>query len=211
MKINQILLAALSCLSLSGIASAGALTWIDRDPDTGVGPLKYLSVGGTTSYTSTFNIADAGYDPTKHVIDSIIAKFAFADDADRKDGDKSGQDKEEYVDVILGSVTLWNDLEVDGDHDSPTSSYDWWITDNLFGNLTIKNDLAFDGIISYSVAIQDKKGSKDTYLKIAELCVTGDLKPTPDTQSVPDGGTTIALLGVSLLGLHGLRRKLTGA
>jgi hypothetical protein len=31
------------------------------------------------------------------------------------------------------------------------------------------------------------------------------------TQGVPDGGTTIALLGVSLLGLHGIRRKLARA
>ncbi len=32
-----------------------------------------------------------------------------------------------------------------------------------------------------------------------------------NTASVPDGGTTIALLGVSLLGLHSIRRKLAGA
>jgi hypothetical protein len=31
--------------------------------------------------------------------------------------------------------------------------------------------------------------------------------PTPPTGSVPDGGTTLALLGLSLAGLAGLQRK----
>ncbi|MES2474885.1 MAG: VPDSG-CTERM sorting domain-containing protein [Verrucomicrobiota bacterium] len=35
----------------------------------------------------------------------------------------------------------------------------------------------------------------------------GQFSWSSSTNSVPDGGTTIALLGLSLLGLHGIRRK----
>ncbi|MEO0018676.1 MAG: motif, partial [Verrucomicrobiota bacterium] len=35
----------------------------------------------------------------------------------------------------------------------------------------------------------------------------GSTQVTANLQSVPDGGTTLALLGCSMLGLGGLRRK----
>jgi len=38
---------------------------------------------------------------------------------------------------------------------------------------------------------------------------TGSSFSWSSTAAVPDGGTTIALLGVSLLGLHGIRRRLS--
>ena len=62
--------------------------------------------------------------------------------------------------------------------------------------------------MNYSVTIQDLSGSKSTYLKIAELTVTGDPKKTTTGQPVPDGGATLALLGATLMGLGVIRRKL---
>lgn len=206
MKLNQILLAASSLLAFSGAASAGAITWVDRDPNTGVGPLQYLSVGGTSTYSSTFDITTVGFVPGQFNIDSILVKFAFADNATSADTG-SGSDGFEYVDISLGSVKIWNDLEVDGDHSNAPLSYDWY-SQSLFGNATILGDLNADGILNYSVTIQDLSGSKNTYLKIAELTVTGDPKKTTTGQPVPDGGATLALLGATLMGLGVIRRKL---
>ena len=205
MKLNNVLRAALSLISFSGAVSAGAITWIDRDPNTGVGPLKYLSVDGNSTYSSTFDITTAGFVPGQFNIDSILVKFAFSDDATSADTG-SGSDGFESVDITLGSLKIWNDLEVDGDHSNAPLSYDWY-SQSLFGNATILGDLNADGILNYSVTIQNLSGSKDTYLKIAELTVTGDPKRTTTGQSVPDGGATLALLGAALMGLGIIRRK----
>ena len=198
MKLNQILLATLSLLSFSGAASAGAISWVDRDPDTTMGPLQYLSVSGTSTYSSTFDITTAGFIPGQFIIDSINVKFAFADDA---------SDSDEFVDIVLGGVKIWDDLEVDGTHANAPVSYEWF-SQSVFGNATILGDLNSDGILNYSVTVQNLSGSKDTYLKIAELTVTGDPKRTTTGQPVPDGGATLALLGAALMGLGAIRRKL---
>ena len=187
----------MSLLSFSGAVSAGAISWVDRDPDVGVGPLRYLSINGITTYSSTFDITTAGFIPGQFIIDSVNVKFAFADDT---------SDAEEYVDIFLGGVKIWDDLEVDGSHNNAPVSYEWF-TQGVFGNATIMGDLNADGILNYSVTVQNI-GSRDTYLKIAEMTVTGDPKRTTTGQPVPDGGATLALLGASLMGLGALRRKL---
>lgn len=210
MKITQLLFAALSLLSFSAAATAGSITWTDRDPNSTNGPLKYLYDPGNTqrdTYSSTFNLFDAGFRPGDFTIDSILVKFAFSDDADRVDGSSGGKDGFEYVDITVGTVKIWNDLEVDGDHDNAPDSYDWY-SESVFGNADIFNDLNADGILNYSVTVQNMSGSKDTYLKITELTVTGNPKPRSSGNPVPDGGATLALLGVALMGLGAIRRKL---
>ncbi|MES2466987.1 MAG: VPDSG-CTERM sorting domain-containing protein [Verrucomicrobiota bacterium] len=202
MKIKQLVWTAAAVLALSNIASASAITWVDRDPDSGNGPLQFLSENGTTVFTSTFNIIPAGFIPGSHLVDTINVKFAFSDD----DSDTQN----EYVDITVGGFKIWNDLEVDGTHVSAPTSYEWF-SQGLSGNMSILGDINADGILAYSVTIQNLSTSwraEDTYLKIAELTAGGDFKPRTTGTPVPDGGATLGLFGVGLLGLGAIRRKL---
>lgn len=205
MKLTQVLPAALLLIAFSTAATAGSLTWVDRDPGSGSDP-QLLRISRTETFQSTFNIAADGFNPGIHIIDSINAMFAFSDDADSRDGTSGSRDDVEFVDVSVGGFKIWDDLQVDGDHDNSPSSYHW-VNQDLFGYTSILSDLSSDGIVSYSITIQNR-GSKDTYLKVAQLTATGDLKTTTPKKSVPDGGTTVGLFGVVLLGLGAIRRKL---
>lgn len=205
MKIKQLVWTAAAVLALSNIASASAITWVDRDPDSGNGPLQFLSENGTTVFSSTFNIIPAGFIPGTHLVDTINVKFAFSDD----DSDS----QTEYVDITVGGFNIWNDLEVDGTHVNAPTSYEWF-SQGLSGNMSILGDINADGILAYSVTIQNLDTSRrsyteDTYLKIAELTAGGDFKPRTTGTPVPDGGATLGLFGLGLLGLGAVRRKLS--
>lgn len=65
------------------------------------------------------------------------------------------------------------------------------------------NDLNADGILSYSVKIPNISGNTDdVWLKWAKLEVTTECR------QVPDGGATLSLLGLGLMGLVAVRRRL---
>lgn len=203
MKIKQLVWTAAAVLALSNTVSASAITWVDRDPDSGNGPLQFLSENDTTVFTSTFNIIPAGFIPGTHLVDTINVKFAFSDD----DSDT----QTEYVDITVGGFNIWNDLEVDGTHANAPTSYEWF-SQGLSGNLSILGDINADGILAYSVRIQNLSTSwraEDTYLKIAELTAGGDVKPRTTGTPVPDGGATLGLFGLGLLGLGAIRRKMS--
>ncbi len=209
MKIKQLLWTAATVLALSNTVSASAITWVDRDPDSGNGPLQFLSENGTTVFSSTFDITTAGFIPGTHLVDTINVKFAFSDD--------NSDSQTEYVDIFLGSgltkTKIWDNLEVDGTHTNAPTSYEWF-SQNLSGNLLLLGDLNADGIIAYKVTIQNLDTSwcsntEDTYLKIAQLTATGNLKPRTTGTPVPDGGATLGLFGLGLLGLGAIRRKLS--
>ncbi len=202
MKIKQLLWTAAAVLALSNTVSASAITWVDRDPDSGNGPLEFLSENGTTVFSSTFNIIPAGFIPGTHLVDTINVKFAFSDD--------NSDSQTEYVDITVGGFKIWNDLEVDGTHANAPTSYEWF-SQGLSGNLSILGDINADGVLAYSVKIQNLSnswsGTEDTYLKIAELTAGGDFKPRTTGTPVPDGGATLGLFGLGLLGLGAIRRK----
>ncbi len=48
------------------------------------------------------------------------------------------------------------------------------------------------------------------FLSQGNSAANGNFSWNSTTHSVPDGGATVALLGLSLLGLHGVRRKVVG-
>lgn len=211
MKIKQTLWTAGVAFSLLSGANAALITWVDRNPSTGNGPIVLLSENGTTSYSSFFDITTLDAGPTPfiagtHQATTIDVRFAFADD---------DSDDAESVDIFLGSIVLpiWNNEQVDGNHSNAPTNYDW-VSGSLTGNLTLLGDLNADGKLAYTVTIQNldtsrRSDTEDTWLKIAELTATGDRKPGNNGNPVPDGGATLGLFGLGLLGLGAIRRKLS--
>ena len=209
MKLKN-LTAAFALLGLT--VSASAITWVDRDPDSGNGPLDFLyesypndGVGSDYTYYGNFNIAQDGYNQSKHEITGIWADFAFSDDNLNQGDYGNDRDWREEVDIymgsnsVLGEVKIANDLEVDGSN----SSYDWHSFD-LSSNAKILGDLQ-NGYINYRIRLDPNysdwhKGREDTYLRIAKIEVHG--------REVPDSGTTLSLLAFTLLGFVGLKRRL---
>ena len=185
MKLRHLFAIAATSLVLAN--SSSAITWVDRDPDSGNGPLKFLTENNRT-FSSTFNILDNGYNPATMVVQSATVKFAFADD--------SANDAEEFVNIYLDNTLFQAMLEVDGIH--PFSSYAWYQFSVTGAHLASLQD----GILDYKVKLQNTSGTNDTYLKIAQLDATGT------TRSVPDHSSTIPLLAFGLMGLASLRQWL---
>jgi hypothetical protein len=166
-------------------ASAANLVWTDVDLE---GPAyRYLTANPswyqTSYYESSFNILNDGFNPATMDVSSAYVKFAFADD--------SSSDSGEWVDIKLGGNLRFDDVEVDGTWWN--QAYDW-VSGGLSGSFLA--DLQ-DGILTYKVKVV----SGDTYLKEAKLIAKGDYS------RVPDGGSTVALLGAGLLGLLALKRR----
>ena len=178
------LLFATVAVSFVLASSSSAITWVDRDPDSGSGPLKFLTESSKT-YSSTFNILEKGYNPATMLVQSATVKFAFADD--------STNDPEEYVNIYLDNTLLVANLEVDGTH--PLSSYAWYQFSVTGAHLASLQD----GILDYKVKLQNTSGTNDTYLKITQLDATGT------TRSVPDHGSAIPLFALGLVSLASLR------
>jgi hypothetical protein len=155
--------------------AASAITWIDEDNGD---PLKFLR-SWDPSYSSTFNILNDGYDPATMQVNSAVASFAFADDSDSS---------YEYVNVYLDGNLFINGQEVDGTHQNVPVSYDWY-HGNLSGSLLAGLQ---DGVISYTVTVT----GGDTYLKRAKLVAEGGYRT-----SVPEGGATLSMLAMGMLGL----------
>ncbi len=193
---------AAGLLGLSSLSNAALLTWEDIDSGS---PLDFLyestasDSSSDLSYSATWNILTKGY-TANSAIDGITVWFKFADD--------SSNDINEKVDISVGSSKIWDDLEVDGIHPAPTYAT-YSLTLNPVTHVSIFNDLKADGLLTYSVELQrllsNSLGREDTYLKEAGLRATYE---TCRTNRVPDGGASIALLGLSLAGIAGLRKKL---
>lgn len=131
----------------------------------------------------TFDINDSGYDKSKEVITSAVAKFALRDDKNDR-----------WYEPELGIVKLGG-AAVDG-FISLTNSWAISIGQQVIGSLL--TDLSVDGMLKYKIVSL----YGDFKLTSASLAVQ------TQTRAVPDGGMTLALLGAGLLGLVALRRRL---
>lgn len=205
-QLSPSILLASCALIFSASASAASLFWEDYDGYHESGPLAFLYEdfpgdgvnGSNDTYNGNFNILIDGFDPLLHVINAARVGFSFADD--------SGNDWEEYVDIFLDGTKIWNHLEVDGSH---ATGFDWHWQD-VSSNAPVMGSLQ-DGILNYTVTLQellyDYYGytykREDVWLKEAHLKVWGDYRV------VPDSGATFGLLGVVLVGLAVVRRRLT--
>jgi|GEM_PF-4183496 len=181
----------------------------------GRAPLDFLKEGGwggeDLSYSNTWDLTTAGFVPGSNLIDGIQVWFAFADD--QPNGDVG-----EYVDISVGGTTLWDDLEVDGSHQYGYEYHSMVLDPTT--HASIFTDLQADGLLSYNVTLQQllepdytSKDWKreDTYLKVAKIKAWENCRPPEDTPGVPDGGTTLLMLGASMTGLAGIRRALRRA
>ena len=167
---------------LTQVASANPFVFVDGhlQGNTGIGSYVKLEAWGVSSYSNTWDISgQAGFSPYL-VFDSATAKFWFADD--------SNSDQDEFVTVNLGSVASWlNHTEVNGTF----ASYQL-VAGDL--NVSLLADIAVDGRLNYTVSVD----SGDTYLKETQLTVHAH---------VPENGSTLALLGLALLGFGAVNRR----
>jgi hypothetical protein len=131
--------------------------------------------------SGTFNITVQGYSPSAETMSWAGFAFTFVD----------SDNQEDTVRISLGHEA------VNYEH----VEYGF----NIFGGLLAGDallDLSADGIISYSV--RWISGDPFRLVSATLLAETTANAPAP----VPDGGMTLALLGLSLLGLGWAQKKL---
>lgn len=183
---------------------AFAIDWTVTYP--GSQPLAFLSSGNSfqNNFASLTTVGfQVGNTPGKNTVTSAFASFWFADDSYNGVADSN----DEYVNVYVNGIKLNSSpVEVDGLH--PESSYqrkNFAITDaNTL--LALQNGSG----VSFKVEMTLGAGQSnigDTYLKIASLTATGGVRP-PNTPGVPDGGSSVAMLGLGLIALVGAGRRL---
>ncbi|MDQ8201716.1 VPDSG-CTERM sorting domain-containing protein [Pelagicoccus sp. SDUM812003] len=177
---------------LSAMVSASGLTFTDVDLDGRDGEPDYLYVEKRgqkqSTWSSTFDLLAAGYDPLKMELVRATVFFAFADDW--------FHDGAEKATIEVGGKTLWRKQEVDGLWLFPIVGYDWYSA-TLDGELLA--DLQ-DGSIGYSVVATNG----DFFFKEAKLVAHGEV-------SVPDTGLTGAMLGLGLAILFVLKKQMRSA
>lgn len=144
-----------------------------------------LSAG--QSHEGDFNLGLA----SGEVVDWAQLSFAFADDALFGDFRFWG-DAEEHVTVEYDDNSQ-NLGDVDGTYFFAPFLYDWHTISGGAGSLLV-NSLQ-DGNLHYKVSVTEG----DTYLKRVNLKARTSV-------GVPDGGSTLALLGLGIIGLSLARR-----
>lgn len=173
------------------LVAVGAL-WIGKTTSHAIPYSDYDNVMAwvTTTHSGTFNIASsdggfldvAGFNPNFETIISATASFTFLD----SDGDAN------TVSVFLGgSSTSFLSGPVVA---SLVSSYG-----SLEGSALI--DLNEDGVITYTIS---NNNPSDPFLFL-QAFLTAEAAPK-SIAAVPDGGNTVSLLGLALLGLFGIER-----
>lgn len=144
--------------------------------------------GSPNSYTGSLDLATDGFNPATMDVQSATITFWFADD-DRYDAS-------EKVDITVNGVLVADNMEVDGLH--PESSF----ASYAFVLNAAQINLLQDGVVDFTVT---RANSGDTYFKKVSITANGV------TNSVPDASATSALLGLGVLGLVALRKRLGAA
>ncbi|MEO5960291.1 MAG: VPDSG-CTERM sorting domain-containing protein [Opitutaceae bacterium] len=182
LKFLSVLIASLAVASISH-----GLTWTTsygyNQGSFGPNPIVFLD-GTPNSYTNSLSLPSVGFNPATMDVTSATITFWFADD----DSDGS-----EQVDITVEGVQAANDMEVDGSHPQANfASYAFVLNAAQLATLNT------DGIANYTVGLV----TGDTYLKIVSITASG-----PSTVTAPDGGTTVALLGIGFIGLAAIRKR----
>ena len=136
--------------------------------------------GGVTSHSSSFNLTP-GYNPVTHTLTSATAVFTMYD----VNGDEGF------------NITVEGDLFVTQGSFSASIDVGGSIVGALLGNLDE------DGILNYTIT----RTGGNFWLWNAKLTAEGQERQ-PSTNGVPDGGATLTMLGMGLLGVFSIRRKL---
>jgi hypothetical protein len=192
-KLTNILGAAAMLAAVSLPASAA--TYIDHDPlnrSLGSGYQSYSLSGWFTitgpSWTDTDSWSNSDGDVRGYVPGTAITSAYASFELESTDRER------EIVDIDLGSSDF---LTTTGNQVNGTVAFG----DNL--TVSMIADLQSEGAIRYTVTLRNlANNADDVGVNWARLVVT-----TADSTSVPDGGTTVALLGTALLGLVAARRR----
>ena len=173
--------AALVALAFAGTAQAITLT-VEYTTDVKFDD-NHLTATGTFDLTAS-PTAPSYFSPALQDITAATATFVFDD----KDGYYS-------IDVNLGSYDFKSQSEIHADIT---------FSDTLTANMLF--DLNTDGKISYTITASSMGGNDEFRLDSAKLVATVENQ----TNSVPEGGSTIALLGAGFaaLGLFSRLRKI---
>lgn len=137
-------------------------------------------------YTGILDIAALGYNPALHVIDSASAYFNFQ-------GTGAEVEPNLYqLGVVWSGFSGWSVMQRD---------YAGYMGGGGGGGLSaaLLADLADDGLLNFEWELIGQRFSSFT----GTLTVNYSDKP-----AVPEGGMTAGLLGLALLGIGALRRKL---
>lgn len=181
----------------AGLLSAGAAQAATYDLTHLGGLNQYQLLTTTQSYTNTFTLP--GFNNAAEDITWAKLSFAFADDDPLGDGIQIWKffipgDGPENVSIEFdGNVVDLGD--VDGSYLLAPLFYSWESVAGSSGSLLL-NALQ-DGSLTYTVSVT----SGDTYLKEVNLLAKSDVR------RVPDSGSSVALLGLGLLGLAALKRR----
>lgn len=77
------------------------------------------------------------------------------------------------------------------------------------GGVSTGQDFSFTAVNASYVRFENLTSNDRSYVGFSEIRFTGEsVSEVPSGPSVPDGGSTLAVLGATLLGLVGLRRRL---
>jgi hypothetical protein len=135
---------------------------------------------GNPSVGGTFNISDDGFNGTAESINWAEVQFVVYDNDSNRDTVK---------------------LSVGGEYAASGSVRSGF---NLFGGLLFGEallDLSVDGIVAFTIQWL----SGDAF-RVSDAALT--VQTTSNAQAVPDGGSTVMMLGLALLGFGTLHRKL---
>jgi hypothetical protein len=164
---------------------ASAILYVDNNPANVRLDADYL--GGLNpfynpSYDGQFNLTGYGFNPTLQQIDHAVVTFTLGD--------------------LFGSETY--NISIESDSLFSGGSFTGLI--NLGSDITgsLLADLNADGILNYTVSTT--RGS--FWLLNANLTAEASNFQSIPTADVPDGGTSVALLGLGLLALAFVRTKL---
>ncbi len=179
---------AAPAFAISFTDTSGSPTFLNTTPNDGYSS----SVSGTLDITTGNPV---NYNPATMVLTSATIKFAFADTYDPTSHSNGADSSSEFVSVSLDSL-FFQSAEVCGTH----AAFDWTsIAGGLSGS--IFSNLQSDGKLNYTVTIT----SGDVWFKGAQLDAVGNLRT--NTPGVPDSGSTVALLGLALVGLAVFKRR----
>lgn len=185
------------CLALGAALWAGsaqAISFTDSNPaDVRLDANSALNVFGVwvpnplynPSYTGNWDLLNEGYDPATQQINSAVATFSLNDANGRS---------ESYT------ITIDGDTFLSGGSFSTTTFGTIDFAGGVVGDALITLDST--GLLSYTVT------ATSGVFWLANAALTADVSARESNGHVPDGGLTVAMLGIGLAGLGRIRRML---
>jgi hypothetical protein len=191
MKIRKLLvgLCCVAAITLTA-SSASAITITLTDAE---GPNAFL-MGGSSTYSGTWDLTGDPDWPALGLggwtIESVAVAITITDNAPQMGGAAAFSFESAPTAGTVGVTTSllnWNQV---------------WTSDLVQGSFSLFAAISLDGTLNYTVT---RTGGNGFTLASAALTVTAN---DDELAAVPDGGTTLTMLGLGMVGLGALRRRL---